>query len=242
VTVLRLEKGEKGEKRAAARFEVLADERRPPAHTAAKRRTRLPDSQPSHSVRGFPLHEHCAPAWFEQKAKERGQVPPPRSSSAGRMAMSAAGRALLAARLAGVTVTRNGDRIDLAADRKATGRTPREPVARTSRPSSSSWPTERCRACRGLGTADRPLIECCYAGHWAAAASGLSSRTFPTPMRPRLSAYAPRRVCDYCGQPGGPPGKHRIPRRPDRRSARALEVRGGLGSTGLNAIPLRVFM
>jgi hypothetical protein len=153
--------------------------------------------------------------------------------------MSAAGRALLAARLAGVTVTRNGDRIDLAADRKP----PAELLEnlRQNKPAILELlATERCRACRGLGTADRPLIECCYAGHWLLLHRDCL-KNFPDTDAATSERYAPRRVCDYCGQPGG-----------------HLENIGYLGGPiggvpvhlrcaaawfdRLNAIPLRVFM
>jgi putative DNA primase/helicase len=65
------EKGADGEARASSP-EVLADEPTTPCVHCGENdgRVYLIRNQ-SHSVRGFPLHEHCAPAWFEQKAGER---------------------------------------------------------------------------------------------------------------------------------------------------------------------------
>jgi hypothetical protein len=115
--------------------------------------------------------------------------------------MSAAAKALLAARLAGVTVARQGDRLRVQAPAK-----PSEDLLEALRQQKPAilklLDSERCEACRGPGTPDRPLLECALGGYWlllhrACLHSFLDSGAAAS------DRYAPQRVCDFCGEPGG---------------------------------------
>src|SRR5215208_8255057 len=79
--------------------------------------------------------------------------------------MTPATKALLNARLAGVTVALQGVCLNLKARTK-----PSADILDALRQHKTAilelLAAERCRACHGPGTPDHPLLECAYAGHW----------------------------------------------------------------------------
>jgi hypothetical protein len=115
--------------------------------------------------------------------------------------MSTAAKALLAARLAGVTVARQGDRLRVQAPAK-----PSENLLEALRQQKPAilklLDSERCEACRGPGTPDRPLLACALGGHWLLL-HRVCLYSFLDGEAAASDRYAPQRVCDFCGEPGG---------------------------------------
>src|SRR5215211_1503854 len=115
--------------------------------------------------------------------------------------MSAAAKALLAARLAGVTVARQGDRLRVQAPVR-----PSEDLLEALRQQKPAilklLDSERCEACRGPGTPEHPLLECAYAGHWLLLHRACIG-SFSESAAAGSDRYAPPSVCDYCGNSGG---------------------------------------
>jgi hypothetical protein len=115
--------------------------------------------------------------------------------------MSPAAKALLNARLAGVTVARDGVHLDL--------RAPAKPSAeildglRQHKPAILELlSAERCKVCHRPGTPDHPLLDCSYAGHWLLLHRACIG-SFSESEAAASDLYAPQSVCDYCGKPGG---------------------------------------
>src|SRR5215207_1874058 len=112
--------------------------------------------------------------------------------------MSAAARALAAAKAANVQLWRDGDRIAMRA------MTPPaadiiEALRRHRLAVLELLDLERCEACHGPATAEHPLVECAFAGH----VSRLHRACLATFLESAAAApdqYAPRNhVCDLCG-------------------------------------------
>jgi hypothetical protein len=115
--------------------------------------------------------------------------------------MSAAAKALLTARLAGVTVARKGNNLDLSAPAR-----PSENILEALRQHKPAilklLDVERCEACHAPGTPDHPLLECAFAGHWLLLHRGCIC-SFSESEAAASSVYAPQCVCEYCGKPNG---------------------------------------